>query len=341
MSIDPFKKEKLLPYLENNIDGFSHLKNVKKFSIGQSNPTFLLETDTDSYVIRRKPDGPLLKSAHAIDREYRVQKALYDTPVPVAKMLHYCDDQSILGVDFYIMEFVDGVVYEDPALPSLANHDRAKVYSEINRGLSSLHEVNVDALGLTDFGADGNYYERQISRWAKQYLSSETEKISEMNEMMEELPKRIPMDNSPRSLVHGDFRLDNMIFDKNEPKLLAIIDWEICTTGHPIADLASLIMQWEQTAGKISRGLQGVEREPLGIPSDENFIKEYCELRNIDYIKDFNFYLAFCFFRMACVIQGVKKRALSGIAANPERSNRETLSVPELAARAYELMKAL
>ena len=256
-------------------------------------------------------------------------------------MLHYCDDQSILGVEFYIMEFVDGVVYEDPALPSLANDDRAKVFSEINRGLSSLHEVNIDALGLTDFGADGNYYERQISRWAKQYLSWETEKISEMNEMMEELPKRIPIDNSPRSLVHGDFRLDNMIFDKNEPKLLAIIDWEICTTGHPIADLASLIMQWEQTAGKISRGLQGVEREPLGIPSDEGFIKEYCELRNIDYIKDFNFYLAFCFFRMACVIQGVKKRALSGIAANPERSNRETLSVPKLAKRAYELMKAL
>ena len=207
--------------------------------------------------------------------------------------------------------------------------------------MSSLHKVDIASVGLTDFGADGNYYERQISRWSKQYLSSETEKISEMNEMMEELPKRIPMDNSPRSLVHGDFRLDNMIFDKNEPKLLAIIDWEICTTGHPIADLASLIMQWEQTAGKISRGLQGVEREPLGIPSDENFIKEYCELRNVDYIKDFNFYLAFCFFRMACVIQGVKKRALSGIAANPERSNRETLSVPKLAARAYELMKAL
>ena len=219
---DPLNKEKLLPYLANNIDGFSHLKNVKKFSIGQSNPTFLLETDTASYVIRRKPDGPLLKSAHAIDREYRVQKALYDTPVPVAKMLHYCDDQSILGVDFYIMEFVDGVVYEDPALPSLANDDRAKVYSEINRGLSSLHKVNIDAVGLTDFGADGNYYERQISRWAKQYLSSETEKINEMNEMMEELPKRIPMDNSPRSLVHGDFRLDNMIFDKNEPKIIVL-----------------------------------------------------------------------------------------------------------------------
>ena len=177
-----------------------------------------------------------------------MQKALYETPVPVAKMLHYCDDQSILGVDFYIMEFVDGVVYEDPSLPSLTKNDRAKVFSEINRGLSSLHKVNIDAVGLTDFGADGNYYERQISRWAKQYLSSETEKISEMYEMMEELPKRIPMDNSPRSLVHGDFRLDNMIFDKNEPKLLAIIDWEICTTGHPIADLASLIMQWEQTA---------------------------------------------------------------------------------------------
>ena len=341
MSKEPLNKEKLVPYLSHHIEGFSSLKNVKKFSIGQSNPTFLLETDSTSYVIRRKPDGPLLKSAHAIDREYKVQNALYDTPVPVPKMFHYCNDQSILGVDFYIMEYVDGIVYEDPALPGLTNRDREKVFSEINRGLSSLHKVDISSVGLTDFGADGNYYERQISRWSKQYLSSETEKISEMNEMMEELPKRIPMDNSPRSLVHGDFRLDNMIFDKNEPKLLAIIDWEICTTGHPIADLASLIMQWEQTAGKISRGLQGVEREPLGIPSDENFIKEYCELRNIDYIKDFNFYLAFCFFRMACVIQGVKKRALSGIAANPERSNRETLSVPKLAKRAYELMKAL
>ena len=341
MSEDPLNKEKLVPYLADHIEGFSSLKHVKKFSIGQSNPTFLLKTDTNNYVIRRKPDGPLLKSAHAIDREYRVQNALYDTHVPVAKMLHYCNDHSILGVDFYIMEFVDGIVYEDPALTGLTNSDREKVFSEINRGLSLLHNVDIGTVGLTDFGADGNYYERQISRWSKQYLSSETEKISEMNEMMKELPKRIPSDNSPRSLVHGDFRLDNMIFDKNEPKLLAIIDWEICTTGHPIADLASLIMQWEQTAGKISRGLQGVERKPLGIPSDENFIKEYCELRNIDYIKDFNFYLAFCFFRMACVIQGVKKRAMSGIAANPERSNRETLSVPKLAGRAYELMKAL
>ena len=341
MSEDPLNKQKLVPYLVNHIEGFSDLKNVKKFSIGQSNPTFLLETDTNSYVIRRKPDGPLLKSAHAIDREYRVQKALYNTPVPVAKMLHYCNDDSILGVEFYIMEFVDGIVYEDPALPGLTNSDRQKVFSEINRGLSSLHEVDIETVGLTDFGAEGNYYERQIGRWSKQYLSSETEKISEMNEMMEELPKKIPIDNSPRSLVHGDFRLDNMIFDKNEPKLLAIIDWEICTTGHPIADLASLIMQWEQKAGRISRGLQGVERGLLGIPSDEDFIKEYCKFRNIQYIKDFNFYLAFCFFRMACVIQGVKKRALSGIAANPERSNRETLSVPNLAARAYELMKAL
>ncbi len=341
MPEDLLNKEKLVPYLVDNIEGFSRLNNVKKFSIGQSNPTFLLETDASNYVIRRKPHGPLLKSAHAIDREYRVQKALYETPVPVPKMVHYCNDQSILGVDFYIMEFVDGVVYEDPALPSLPKEDRAKVFSEINRGLASLHEVNVDTVGLTDFGADGNYYERQISRWAKQYLSSETEKIGEMNEMMEELPKKIPIDNAPRSLVHGDFRLDNMIFDRNAPKLLAIIDWEICTTGHPIADLASLIMQWEQSAGKISRGLQGVERGPLGIPSNEEFIKEYCKFRNIDDVKEFNFYLAFCFFRMACVIQGVKKRALSGIAANPERSNRETLSVPKLAARAYELMKAL
>ena len=341
MSGDPLNKEKLLPYLADNIEGFSNLNSVKKFSIGQSNPTFLLETDMASYVIRRKPDGPLLKSAHAIDREYRVQKALYNTPVPVAKMLHYCDDTSILGVDFYIMEFVDGIVFEDPALPSLSKEDRTKVFSEINRGLSALHEVNIDTVGLTDFGADGNYYERQISRWAKQYLSSETEKISEMSEMMKELPKKIPVDNSVRSLVHGDFRLDNMIFDRNEPKLLAIIDWEICTTGHPIADLASLIMQWEQKTGKIGRGLQGLKRSSLGIPSDEEFVKEYCKFRNIEYIKEFNFYLAFCFFRMACVIQGVKKRALSGIAANPERSNRETLSVPKLAARAYELMKAL
>ena len=341
MSEGLLNNEKLVPYLRDNIEGFSRLNNVKKFSIGQSNPTFLLETDTASYVIRRKPAGPLLKSAHAVDREYRVQKALHDTPVPVAKMLHYCDDQSILGVDFYIMEFVNGIVYEDPALPSLTKKDRAKVFSEINRGLSSLHKVNIETVGLTDFGADGNYYERQIGRWSKQYLSSETERIDEMNEMMEELPKKIPLDNSPRSLVHGDFRLDNMIFDRNEPKLLAIIDWEICTTGHPIADLASLIMQWEQTAGKVSRGLKRVKRGPLGIPSDEEFIKEYCKFRNIECIKDFNFYLAFCFFRMACVIQGVKKRALSGIAANPERSNRETLSVPKLAARAYELMKAL
>ena len=333
--------ESIGPYLEKHLDAFYGLESYEKFSIGQSNPTFLLKAKSGNYVLRRKPPGALLKSAHAIDREYRVQDALYKTDVPVAKMLHYCEDSSILGVDFYIMEWVDGIVYEDPSLTQLSNTERELIFKEINRGLASLHNVNIDEVHLSDYGAKGNYYERQISRWSKQYISSETEKIEEMDIMMKELPSKIPQDDSQSRLVHGDFRLDNMIFHKKEPRLLAIIDWEISTTGHPIADLASLIMQWELPAGNISRGLQGVDRISKGIPSDEDFINQYCEYRNIDKIKNFNFYLAFCFFRMAAVIQGVKKRALEGIAANPERSNQETLSVPKLAKRAFELMEKL
>jgi aminoglycoside phosphotransferase (APT) family kinase protein len=329
------------PYLEKNLASFKGLKSFEKFSIGQSNPTFLLKADSGNYVLRRKPPGALLKSAHAIDREFRVQKSLFSTDVPVAKMLHYCEDTTILGVEFYVMEWVDGVVYEDPALPSLDLSERKIIFKEINRGLAALHNVNIDDVSLSDYGAQGNYYERQISRWSKQYVSSETENIKEMDIMMGELPKKIPYDNSKATLVHGDFRLDNLIFHKKEPKLLAIIDWEISTTGHPIADLASLIMQWEQSAGKISRGLKGVDRDLRGLPSDDAFIKQYCWFRGIDEIKDFKFYLAFCFFRMAAVIQGVKKRALEGIAANPDRSNQETLSVIRLAKRAYELMDQL
>ena len=333
--------ERVGSYLEKKVESFHGLENYERFSIGQSNPTFLLKAQSGNYVLRRKPPGTLLKSAHAIDREYRVQDALYETDVPVAKMVHYCHDDSILGVEFYLMEWVDGIVYEDPSLPELSKSDRQFVFKEINRGLSSLHNVNIDHIDLTDYGAKGNYYERQISRWSKQYVSSETEKISEMDIMMKDLPSKIPHDNSPVSLVHGDFRLDNMIFHKDRPELLAIIDWEISTTGHPIADLASLIMQWELPAGKISRGLKGVDRINKGIPLNDDFINQYCEFRKIPQMKNFNFYLAFCFFRMAAVIQGVKKRALEGIAANPERSNQETLSVPKLAKRAYELMEEL
>ena len=329
------------PYLERNVKNFQDLKGYEKFSIGQSNPTFLLKAESGNYVLRRKPPGTLLKSAHAIDREYRVQNALYKTDVPVAKMLHYCDDTSVLGVEFYVMEWIDGVVYEDPSLPKVNKPMRQLIFREINQGLASLHNVNIDQVSLSDYGAAGNYYERQISRWSKQYISSETEKIPEMDIMMKELPSKIPQNDNQTTLVHGDFRLDNMIFHKKEPKLLAIIDWEISTTGHPIADLASLIMQWELPAGKISRGLKGVDRKNEGIPNDEEFINQYCKFRKINKIKNFNFYLAFCFFRMAAVIQGVKKRAIEGIAANPNRSNQETLSVIKLAKRAYELMEKL
>lgn len=315
-------------WLTAHLPGYRGPLEATKFKDGQSNPTFLLHTPDRDYVLRRKPPGKLLKSAHAVDREFRVQKALAGTEVPVARMYLLCEDDDVIGSAFYVMEALKGRVFFDPRLPELGNDDRAAVIDEMNRVLAALHDVDIDAVGLSDFGPPGNYYERQIARWTKQYRASETETVPQMDALIDELNARMPADDGQRTLVHGDYRIDNMMFAEDAPRCIAVLDWELSTIGHPYADLAAVIMQWQMPPGKEGRGLAGVDRAALGLPSDEEFVARYCARRGIDGIGDFGFFLGFNFFRMAAIIQGVKKRALDGNASNPERGMQMGQYVP-------------
>ncbi len=318
-------------YLSAHLPGYSGPLMARKFSDGQSNPTFLLETPARRYVLRRKPPGQLLKSAHAVDREYRVQSALQDTDVPVARMHLLCEDEDVIGSIFYVMDHVPGRIFFDPRLPDLAKPERADITGEMCRVLSVLHGVDVDAVGLSDFGPPGNYFARQTARWSKQYKASETEPIPDMDRLVARLNERMPEDDGRRALVHGDYRIDNLIYAPDAPDIAAVLDWELSTIGHPFADLASVIMQWQLPVGPEGRGLAGVDRAELGLPSDEEFVAAYCERRGISRIDDFGFCLAFCFFRMAAVLQGVKKRALDGNASNPDKGLKMGAYVPVFA----------
>ncbi len=326
-------------YLAQHLDGFEGPMEVTKFQTGQSNPTFLLHTPTKDYVLRRKPPGTLLKSAHAVDREFRVQKALFDTDVPVAKMHLLCEDDDVIGSMFYIMDHVRGRNFNEPQMPGLTNADRAAVIDEMNRVLAALHEVDIEAAGLSDYGPEGNYFERQIGRWSKQYRASETDKVPAMDALMEELATSIPHDDGQRTLVHGDYRIDNMIFDATGTGCRAVLDWELSTIGHPFADLAAVIMQWQLPAGSEGRGMAGLDREALGLPSDEAFIADYCKRRGLEGIDTFGFYLGFCFFRMAGIIQGVLKRGLDGNASNPERAMKLGAYVPVFAQHGLDALR--
>lgn len=311
--------------------GISGPVTAEKFAGGQSNPTFRLITPSGHFVLRRKPPGTLLKSAHAVDREYRVQKALAETDVPVAKMHALCEDDSVIGSAFYIMEAVEGRHFDEPTLTELPREGRMAIFDEMNRVLAAIHNVDLKAVGLDDYGPEGNYYRRQIDRWMKQYRASETSKIEPMEELMDWLDTAIPEEDGQRTLVHGDFRIDNMIFAPDRPAVAAMLDWELSTTGHPYADLGAVIMQWGMPAGKEGRGMAGINRAAEGLISDEAFIAQYCERRGLSGIDDFGFYLAFNYFRMAGIIQGVYKRALDGNASNPERAMMLAQYVPTFA----------
>jgi aminoglycoside phosphotransferase (APT) family kinase protein len=315
-------------YLKSNLDGFEGPIEAEKFAGGQSNPTFLLKTPSRNFVLRRKPPGKLLKSAHAVDREYRVQKALAGTDVPVSKMHLLCEDDEIIGSSFYIMDQVKGRNFNEPTLDQLTKADRGAVIVDMNRVLAALHDVDIDSVGLADYGPPGHYVERQIGRWSKQYRASETETIPAMDRLMDALAEQMPADDGQRTLVHGDYRIDNMIFNATGTDCMAVLDWELSTIGHPYADLASVIMQWQLPAGSEGRGLMGVDRTALGLPSDEAFIAQYCERRGLNGIDNFGYYVGFCFFRMAAIIQGVLKRALDGNASNPERAMKVGAFVP-------------
>jgi aminoglycoside phosphotransferase (APT) family kinase protein len=304
-------------YLETHIPGFRGLQRATKFSDGQSNPTFLLEAQSGRYVLRRKPHGVLLASAHAVDREYRVIRALATTNVPVPKAVLLCADDSVIGSMFYVMEFLDGRTLWNHALPKFSIEQRSRIYEELNRVLAALHSVDVNAVGLADYGRPGDYYARQISRWSRQYRASETGKSHSMERLIAWLESNVPADDGRRCLVHGDYRLDNVMFHRDEPRAIAVLDWELSTTGHPFADLAYQCATWRfPHDADLMPGLGGVDRRSLGIPTEEEYIAMYCRRTGVDGIAHWNFYLAVSYFRLAAICQGVYKRGLDGNASS-------------------------
>ncbi len=314
----------LQAYLQQHLPGFQGPLSVEQFKGGQSNPTYKLLTPARAYVMRAKP-GPtakLLPSAHAVEREYRVMHALAGTGVPVAGMHLLCEDESVIGRAFYLMDFVSGRVLWDPALEGMTPAQRAALYDEMNRVIATLHSVDVAAAGLADYGKSGNYFERQIGRWSKQYLASITQPIEAMDRLIEWLPGHMPAsarDDSRPCIVHGDYRLDNLIFHPTEPRVLAVLDWELSTVGHPLADFSYHCMAWHIPPGAF-RGLGGVDIAALGIPDERSYVQRYCERTGRgdaqSVMRDWNFYLAYNLFRIAAILQGIAKRVEDGTASS-------------------------
>ena len=321
-----FDDAALASWLQVHLPGFDGPLQVAQFKGGQSNPTYLLSTPGRSYVMRTKP-GPvarLLPSAHAIEREFRVMQALQGTEVPVPQMLLLCDDESVIGRAFYLMEFVQGRVLWDQALPDLPLKDRGAYYDEMNRVMAALHRLKPNDIGLGDYGRPGNYFERQIGRWSKQYAASVTEPIPEMDRLIEWLPQHIPpgaRDEAEVSVVHGDFRLDNLIFHPQEPRVLAVLDWELSTLGHPLADFSYHCMSWH-IPHALGRGIGGLDPVALGIPTESAYLRRYCERTERADVAaleaDWNFYLAYNLFRIAAILQGIAKRVVDGTAASAQ-----------------------
>ena len=309
----------LQDYMRQHVDGFTGSLAIEQFKGGQSNPTFKLTADGRSYVLRTKP-GPaakLLPSAHAIDREYRVMDALSKAGFPAAQQYALCIDEDVIGRAFYVMEYVEGRVLWDQSLPGMSNAERALYYDEMNRVIAQLHTVDYAAIGLAEYGKPGNYFGRQIDRWTRQYKASETESIPAMDQLIEWLPQNIPP-GEDTSIVHGDFRLDNMMFHPTEPRILAILDWELSTLGHPLADFSYHCMSWHISPGQF-RGIGGLDHKALGIPTEEEYIAKYCERTGKTIRReDFSFYLAYNMFRMAGILQGIMKRYVDGTAASEQ-----------------------
>jgi aminoglycoside phosphotransferase (APT) family kinase protein len=312
---------RLSDYLRANLPGFAGPLTVQIFKGGQSNPTYLLTSGTGRWVMRAKP-GPvakLLPSAHAIEREYRVLSALATTGVPVAQVFCLCEDESVIGRAFYVMQHVEGRVLWEQSLPGFGPYDRAALYDEMNRVMATLHNVDPAAVGLADYGRPGNYFARQIGRWSKQYQASETEPLEAMHRLIDWLPRHIPQ-SEETAIVHGDFRLDNLIFDTGSPRALAVLDWELSTLGHPLADFSYHCMAWRIPPGTF-RGIGGLDLAHLGIPSERDYIERYCERTGRDVeavLEHWDFYLAYNMFRLAAILQGIVKRVAEGTASNTQ-----------------------
>lgn len=319
-------------YLRGRIKGYSGPLAVEQFKGGQSNPTYRLSAGGRRYVMRSKP-GPaakLLPSAHAVDREFRVITALGRAGIPVPRTYCLCEDEGVIGRSFFVMECVEGRVFWEQSLPGMTAGDRTAIYDDMNRVIAALHKVDFAAIGLADYGKPGNYFTRQIGRWSKQYQASETEKIEAMDNLIAWLPANIPPGDET-AIVHGDYRLDNLIFHPDEPRILAILDWELSTLGHPLADFSYHCMSWHIPPGHF-RGIAGLDLASLGIPSEKAYMAAYCRRTGREEIGHWDFYLAYNLFRLAAILQGIMKRALEGIASSERalEAGRRTRPLAEL-----------
>jgi len=325
-------------WLKSNVQDYRGPLEVRQFKGGQSNPTFLLVTPEKNYVLRRKPPGKLLPSAHAVDREYRVIRALRQTDVPVATAHALCEDDSIVGTAFYVMDCVEGRIFWDQRLPDLNREERGQIFDAMNRTIAALHKVDYQAIGLSDFGKPGDYFARQIARWSKQYKASETESIPAMDRLIEWLPAHIPPGDET-SIVHGDYRMDNMIFHPTEPRVIAVLDWELSTLGHPLGDFSYHLMSW-RLAPEVFRGLAGVDFDALGIPDEAAYCRLYCQRTGRTDIPNLEFYMAYNMFRIAGILQGIMGRVKDGTAASEHalESGRRAKPIAEIAWAVVERM---
>ncbi len=333
---DRLDEIRLAAWMEGNIAGFAGPVTVRKFAGGQSNPTYRLVSPSGAYVLRRKPFGQLLPSAHAVDREYAVIAGLHPTGFPVAKPYGLCTDDSVIGSMFYIMGMVEGRTIWDGSLPDLTPPQRTAIYNAMIDTLAALHNIDHAAAGLGDYGKPGNYFERQVGRWTKQYRGSETERLEDMEQLIDYLPRTIPA-QTRTSIVHGDYRIDNMIFDATQPRVLAVLDWELSTTGDPLADFSYLMMNWLTPVDQRS-GLAGLDLPALGIPTLAEAVTRYCAATGRDGVPDLNWYFAFGLFRLASIVQGIKKRVIDGTASSAHAAEMAT-RVPFLAARAWDFAR--
>jgi len=311
-----FDIDSLTSHLERHLPEFRGPVDVQQFQGGQSNPTYLLSTSTARYVMRSKP-GPaakLLPSAHAIEREFHVMRALAAQGIPVPWTLLLVEDESVIGRAFYLMQHVEGRIFWDPTLPGMSSAERAMIYDEMNRVIARLHTVDIERAGLSDYGKAGNYFQRQIGRWSKQYRASETEPIDAMNRLIDWLPAHIPPGDET-TVVHGDYRMDNLIFHPTEARIIAILDWELSTLGHPLADFSYHCMPWHIPPGGF-RGIGGLDHAALGIPVEAEYIRRYAERTGRGAIEHWDFFLAYNLFRIAAILQGVYKRATEGLASS-------------------------
>lgn len=314
-----FDVEALAIYLRTRLDGFEEPPWVRQFPGGQSNPTYLLTTPQRRYVLRRKPPGNLLPSAHAVDREYRVMRALADqTDVPVARPLLLCQDPTVIGTEFFLMDYVEGRTLWDPSLPEVPRERRAAHYDAMNDAIARLHSVSPDRIGLGDYGRSEGYVARQVTRWSKQYLADEPAgRVPAMDRLSEWLPRHVPPGEPPPAIVHGDFRIDNLIFHPTEPRVIAIMDWELSTIGDPLADFAYHLMAWRMSSASV-QGLLGCDLAALGLPSEDAYVRGYCARRGLGDLPHLDFYMAFCMFRLAAIFHGIRGRVARGTAVSPQ-----------------------